>query len=206
MPSHRGASSDVTARPLMAYGANGASRLKLPPSTQTKDPSGTLNCFQRPYTSPLPAASPPEVHVLRSDVGPFGGKWLHLLAAGRGVAAMGTDSPRCVWNILYLGGISWEILNWIQSRLEPDACWEIRGGRCGWWCVILMQPEDMQRSALGTVIYKSSLFYSNVLHIFKSLWYYLCPGLMWFKYLIHFNALQIHFGVQVWTNNQWVKP
>lgn len=39
------ASSDVTARPLMAYGANGASRLKLPPSTQTKDPSGTLNCF-----------------------------------------------------------------------------------------------------------------------------------------------------------------
>ncbi|CAB1425307.1 unnamed protein product [Pleuronectes platessa] len=33
-------SSDVTARPLVAYGANGASEPKLPPSTQTKDPSG----------------------------------------------------------------------------------------------------------------------------------------------------------------------
>lgn len=31
-------SCDVTARPLVAYGANGASKPKLPPSTQTKDP------------------------------------------------------------------------------------------------------------------------------------------------------------------------
>lgn len=41
------------------------------------------------------------------------------------------DSPHCVRNILYLEG-SVEILNWIQSQLEQDACWEIRGGHCGW--------------------------------------------------------------------------
>lgn len=35
-------SYDVTARPFMAYGANRASKPKLPPSTQTKDPSGAL--------------------------------------------------------------------------------------------------------------------------------------------------------------------
>lgn len=53
-------SCDVTARPLVAYGANGATEPKLPPSTQTKDPSGTLTACNvlTPPRSLRPARTP----------------------------------------------------------------------------------------------------------------------------------------------------
>lgn len=89
-------SSDVTARSLMAYGANGASKPKLPPSTQTKDPSGTLTACNVLTPPLLPAASwlPPPLRFMSVKEElmcweSFGGKWLHLLAVGHQVWMMG---------------------------------------------------------------------------------------------------------------------
>lgn len=51
MPSPQRSSCDATVRPPVAYGTNEASKPNLPPSTQTKDPSGTPTACNSPHTA-----------------------------------------------------------------------------------------------------------------------------------------------------------